>query len=273
MTNTNEHWDAHHQKEQKGLMNKEVTLRFNIGGFLKVLIVLAVLAAVFMLGRWSVSGSEAVAVNSSSSEDHAGFFSNLFGGLSKSSDDASVPVVSSSAVSANSTSVNKTVAAPAVVVSAAPVLENATVKNDSAMVTNAIAAEADTAEEEVLTAYPAGTLAFDITKVQKEWYDTWGKITKLEVTFKNNADGTVKAKYITMTVEGYDYDKKVPLVEDGVVTIKAGQTKNLYVTVPGGFAYNKLTTGDLKTVKITAALFDEADVQITGGSKDYDLQG
>ncbi len=282
---THERWDAPHQKEEKGLMNKQVTFKFSIGGVLKILLILAILVGVFMLGRWSVGDASGSSSSSSSSSSLVGaqtseerdaepsFFSRLFGGSSEKSNSsldasATADIVQRDVATGLS---NSTVAeVENVTVAVAPVAEVVVVPNVTAEAAPAVPVEV---EETVLTAYPAGTLAFGINSVQKEWYDTWGKMTRLEVGFKNNAEGTVKAKYLTMNVEGYDYDKRVPLVEEGSVSIKAGQTKNIYVVIPGGFAYNKLTAGDLKAVRIIAVLFDEKDVQIATENRDFNLEG
>ncbi len=271
---THEKWDAPHHKEEKGLMDKKVTFQFSIGAFLKIILVVAVLTGVFLLGRWSVdpvvSNDVAGQAVSLESKSEPGFFSRIFGGSSEGSQSGiTVSVVHNDT---DSTGLNSSSSANAsAVVAVAPVVEAPVVAPVVANSSPVVVANAS--EETVLTAYPTGTLAFSVVNVQKEWFDTWGKITRLEVSFKNNAEGTVKAKYITINVEGYDYDKKVPLVEEGTVAIKAGQTKSLFVVVPGGFAYNKLTAGDLKSVRIIAILFDEKDVQIATDNKDYDIEG
>ena len=259
---TTDHWDT---QNKKGLMNKEVTLRFNLGRILKLLFIVCLLVGVFFIGRWSQeqAGEEKSAV---AVDKGPNFLERLFA-RDESPDEpktvAQTEVIESNTAknSSNQSSTPPTPApstpAPVVATPAAPA--------------NVTAAPAQ--PETIITAYPSGTMAMTLTGVKKEWFETWGRINILEVSFRNNAQGTIKPSYITMIVEGYDYDKKVPLANGDPIVIKAGQTKSLFVTVPGGWAYNKVTAGDLKSVQVTIVLFDEADVQMASDRKEMNLEG
>lgn len=268
-------WDS---QKKDGLLNQDVTLRFNVGKFLNVLLIMALLVGVFYLGRLT-GGSTTVAdvdtaeagvaevesVDEKSADDGPGFFQRLFANDDGEEDEQ--PVATTSPILDNNT--NQT---PAVVPDPVPipVVAAPTVPANQ---TEASTAPPTPVPETVITEYPTGTLAMTLTGVKREWFETWGKINTLEVTFRNNAQGTIKPSYITMVVEGYDYDKRVPLAVDSSISIKAGQTKNLFVTVPGGWAYNRVTAGDLKSVTVTIVLFDEADKQMGSDRKEMSLEG
>ena len=252
-------------------MNKDVTLKFNLGKLLKAVIIAALFVGVFMLGRWSVDPTLPTELGSDEDDsaklEKVSFIKRLFGSDGSSSDleepVAKVNQSNSTESSRNSTPLQAAVVAPTADPTPAPV-----------NTTPAVAPPAEASvPETIITAYPSGTMAMTLTGVKKEWFETWGRINTLEVSFRNNAQGTIKPSYITMIVEGYDYDKKVPLANGDPIIIKAGQTKSLFVTVPGGWAYNKVTAGDLKSVQVTIVLFDEADVQMASDRKEMNLEG
>lgn len=141
--------------------------------------------------------------------------------------------------------------------------------------TTAATAETAVEEEPVLTSY--SKVAISLNDAIYDWKGTWGKITKIDYTIKNNEAGTVKPSYLIMLVEGYDTTenmirKKISVPLSGQ-TIKAGQAYNQVANVPQGFAYNKITAGDLNDVRITLTLFDSADKQMGQFSGGFNLQG
>jgi hypothetical protein len=123
-------------------------------------------------------------------------------------------------------------------------------------------------EEKIITSYSKVALA--IESIHKDWKGTWGKITQLQYTIKNNEEGTVKPAYFIMTVEGYDDIAKtinIPLI------IKAGQSYTGNVNIPQGFAYNAVTAGNLANVRVTLVMFDASDKSMASFVKEYDLNG
>lgn len=157
----------------------------------------------------------------------------------------------------------------------------ATANTSSAADATTTAATANTTEstvveeELVLTSY--SKVALSLNDVSYDWKETWGKITKIDYTIKNNEAGTVEPSYLIMLVEGYDTTenmirKKISLPLSGQ-TIKAGQMYSQIANVPQGFAYNHITAGDLNDVRITLTLFDSADKQMGQFSGGFNLQG
>ena len=141
--------------------------------------------------------------------------------------------------------------------------------------TEPAAEESTPAEEDVgpiITTYTK--VAFSLSGVTKKWMETWGKITQVEITIKNNEAGTIKPTYMIMNMEGYDdYDKKI-LLPLSAQTIKAGQTLSKAILVPkGGFDYNEKTAGNLEDVIITLTLYDGNDKQMALYSRPMSLKG
>src|SRR3989344_5698438 len=126
-------------------------------------------------------------------------------------------------------------------------------------------------DEKVVTSY--SLVSVTLGDVYKKWYDTWGKMTGFSFTIMNKEQGTIKPDYFIMVVEGYeDTEKKVPLSEKSK-SIPAGTTHKADVGIPSGFAYNKVTAGDLTNVQITIQLYDSSDKLIKAISKEVNLQG
>jgi len=128
-------------------------------------------------------------------------------------------------------------------------------------------------EEEIITKYSKVALA--INDVEFDWKGTWGKITKLKYTIKNNEAGTIKPDYIQIEVEGYPDDgskKKAPLPPSSK-TVKSGTKVSSTAAVTGGFSYSELSAGDLSDVVITASLFDADGKLMATFKKGYNLQG
>ncbi len=116
-------------------------------------------------------------------------------------------------------------------------------------------------------------VAFSLSGVTKKWMETWGKITQVEITIKNNEAGAIKPSYMIMNVEGYDdYDKKITLPLSAQ-TVRAGETLSRTILVPkGGFGYNEKTAGNLGDVIITMTLYDGNDKQMALYSRPMNLK-
>lgn len=218
--------------------DREIHFSIKPWKLLKFFLVLVLLSGLFFTGRWSATGTE-------------GMF-----GFSASAPTAAVVTEKASSPplaveKAAEPAVKEKVAAPVV----APPAD---------------AAKEDTTEE-VITKYSKVALA--TSSVKLEWHETWGKIMQLVLTIKNNEAGTIKPSYLIMNVEGYDdFDKKIELPKT-IQLIKAGEKIEGSVNVPNGFAYNKITTGDLATVKVLVKMYDEKDVVITSYEREFNLDG
>lgn len=128
-------------------------------------------------------------------------------------------------------------------------------------------------EEKVVTSY--SKVAIAITSVKTDWKETWGKITQVTFTLKNNEEGTVKPSYIIMTVEGYTDDgskKKMNLLPTAQ-KVPAGKSISASTVVPSGFAYSAATAGNLENVNIAVVLFDENGKAMASFAKDFNLKG
>ena len=232
--------------ERRGALDNEITIRVSPRKIFRGAVFLLLLLAVFYVGRWSVDPPS---------------LSGLAVGLSNLTADAPE--------SKNETAVATAPAAPAQEALPAPAEQPAAeVAAESADTGVAGAAVAD---ESVITTYTRSVLAID--SVKKTWMETWGKITDIGYSLKNNEAGTIKVSYLLMTVEGYDdFEKKItlPLSQQ---TIAAGATGSAMVKVPNGFAYNELSAGDLTSVQITLTAFDAADKAVANTSNSFDLKG
>ncbi len=237
-------WDQHPPRWE----DKEVTIKLRPWKLIQMGMVLVLLFGVFFLGRWSVDAN-------------LPSFTDASAKITK-----KVDAISGATVVAPT---NKTTPAPA---TTAPVPANDTTAtvaaNDTA---NDTAAEPAVAT--FITAYSGGKIALSLNDVRKEWKGTWGKITHLDITVKNNEAGTIQPSYVTMIIEGYeDVEKRVPLPLSAR-ELGAGKTYTQVIPVPAGFAYSEVTAGDLSSVKITLALFDVNDKQMTTFYKDFNLKG
>ena len=219
--------------------DREIHFSIKPWKLIKFFIVLVLLSGLFFAGRWSVVGTE-------------GMFS-----FSTKAPTAAVVV-------------DKVVETPpAVQKTVEPAPQPA--KND----TPATAAVTDTAKEnkpgEIITKYSKVALATSGTKL--DWQNTWGKITQIALTIKNNEIGTIKPSYLIMNVEGYDdFDKRIDL-PSALQTVKAGEKVEATVNIPNGFAYNPITTGDLSSVHILVKMYDGKDTLITAYERDFNLDG
>jgi len=247
-------------------LDKEIHIRIRPRSVLKGSITILVLFLVFFLGRWSVDPSslesvvESAAVadveeveepevadeeqNSSSNSGITGWFAKLF---SSSDQDDEVTNAAVAEISNATNTTNDEVAN--ITVSETPVV----------------------AEETIITTYTKVALA--INDVDIDWKETWGKITKVDYTIRNNEAGTIKADHLGMLVEGYDdFEKKIPIPLSSK-TIKAGETGSSKVLVPQGFSYSEVTAGDLTTVEITFTLYDADNKAMTSFKTAYNLKG
>lgn len=250
-------------------LDKEIHIRIRPRSVLKGTIFIAILLLTFFLGRWSVDPSslgsttiesavvaeaaeveepasvEAEVADDSSSFSLTGFLKGLF-----SSSDIKDEITNAAVADSNTT--------------------NTTVEEASAPDVNTSSKNV-TVQEPIITTYTKVAVA--INAVDKDWKETWGKITKVDYTIKNTETGTIKPDHLGMLVEGYDdFEKKIPIPLSSR-SIKAGESVSAKVQVPQGFSYSPVTAGDLTTVEITFTLYDADNKVMTSFKTAYNLKG
>ena len=236
------------KNESKEPKEKEIVIRLRPRSVLKIGLLVILLVSVFYLGRFSV--------NPPSFADFS-----LSGATSVQEKNADAPKVEAKTVPAVEEKTEAATAAP----TAAATANSETAPADNTTET----ASASTGP--VVTTY-TGKTALAIESVKTAWKETYGKITDIEYTLKNNEAGTVKPAYFHLLVEGYDdFEKKVPLPVSKQ-SIAVGETQKYTVKVPYGFAYNKASVPDISNVLITLVLYDEAGKSITSATKKVALE-
>ncbi|MBI2666305.1 hypothetical protein HYX13_01705 [Candidatus Woesearchaeota archaeon] len=236
------------KNDQKENKEKEIVIRLRPRSVLKSVLLVLLLVSTFYLGRFSVEPPT--------------FDVSLSGAVSAEKKTADVP-----AVEVKTAQVEQKVKEPLAAPTAAAVVDSGTESTDAA--DSDSSAPVDVGP--VITTY-TGKAALAIESVKTAWKETYGKITDIEYTLKNNEAGTVKPAYFYLMVEGYDdYEKKVPLPVSKQ-SIAAGEIQKYLAKVPNGFAYNKATVPDLSNVLITLVLYDESGKQITTATKRVALE-
>lgn len=237
----------------------DIDIKINPRNLFKFSALIALLLFAFFLGRFSVGevSSEVSLPETPAEEESSGGFFSFITGLF---------VYQEQPVSASETENTSPLAENTTSPAAAAVPEENT--------TEETVTEEETekeVEEPIITSYKKVALA--VKDVKTDWKTTWGKITHLDYTIKNNEEGTIKPDYFIMVVEGYDdFEKKIPLPPSSQ-KIKSKTTISSTATVPQGFAYSELTAGDLQLVDITFTLYDASDRLMTTFKKSYDLSG
>jgi len=126
-------------------------------------------------------------------------------------------------------------------------------------------------EEAVTTDYSGVTLTLNEAYIN--WKGTWGKVSGIDYNIKNGADGTIKPDHFKMLMEGYDDVDKQFDVGFASKSIKSDVDKNDDVSIPDGFSYNEVTTGDLANVEISLYVYDSDKKLIASTKKAVDLNG
>lgn len=231
---------------QRSFLHKEVHITLNAGKLAKVVFFLALFTLVFYAGRLSVAG-----VGSDSG-------------------------VSDSATAAVTAEEPEEEAEPAV---AAEPKETAGVTGAAAAETTpsepeeeaAASTTTDKAEETVVTSY--ASVGVSLNKVTREWKETYGRIVELDYTITNGESGTIKPAYFMMTVEGYDFDKKMLLAKNSQ-SLPAKSKLTTQVRLPSpGYTYSPDVSGDLKDVTILLSLYDASGSLMASYSGAHDLSG
>ncbi len=257
------------RKPTSGVLDADIKITISPRKALKGVIVLLLFLGVFALGRWSVDAPSTSIAEEPAQEveelevEGPSTFSRVTGFLS-----GMIPEFSES----NESEETETETAPAES-NTSTTEENTTSPTPETNV-NTSSNSSDAAEEEetepVITSYSKVALA--LNDVSIDWKTTWGKITKIDYTIKNNEEGTIEPAYFKMLVEGYDdYEKKITLPLSSK-SIKAGQSYNANILIPQGFSYAESATGDLASVDITLILFDANDKSMASYRKSVNLQ-
>ncbi len=254
------------QSRREGpLLDQEISIKLRPRLIIKGLLILAFLAIIFLAGRWSIDAPDLDLSNLKTT----GFFTNS--AAEKTETPAPTADVKTTETKTESVvETPKTTATAAATTTPTPTETKPATTNTSTNTT----ATAPATNEKVITKYAKVALAIPSVKVEiKGKEPTWGKITSVDYTIKNNEDGTVKPDYILISqVEGYDndYNKKIPLPAS-TKTLSAGKTISSSIIVPNGFTYSEATAGKINDVTITFVLFDEKGTAMGSFSSGYDL--
>lgn len=268
-------FEEQEKNRKQRLLDKEIDIRINLRNVTKFSALAIVVVLIFCLGKWSASpvcspetisaatvseGPIESAPEKSDSFSLSGFITGLVPSFLKSDevDTETAPVAEEDAPESEETVPESEETAPEVNETSTEIPE-----------TNETAEEE---EEVIITSYSKVSLA--VKKAKIDWKGTWGKITHLDFTIKNNEAGTIKPSYFTMVVEGYGDDilTKVPLPTSSK-SIPAKKSLSSTAVVPKGFSYNEITTGDLTKVELIIRLYDSSDKLITSFKKEFDLSG
>jgi len=230
-------------REQRGAgLDREVTIRLNPKKIFKGFFVITLLLGVFFLGRLSVPGT----------------FSD------------------SSTLSAAATAEENPLDAEEIVLEESAEEEVVEEVVEEKPVDEEV--EEEPKEEVVVTTYD--NVVLTLTDVGVDWKDTWGKITSVTYTIKNDEEGAIKPHHFTMMVEGYPADEPgefevsfssqkvgshTSIKDSSVVYGYGGKTK--------GFSYNPSETGDLASVEIKLFLWDKDNNLIAHSKMMADLNG
>jgi len=228
------------------LMDEEIQIKINPRMLLKGFLFITLLVAVFFLGRVSTEISPSSLGN--------GISGMATSDLEEITEEVELEAVEEPEVVAEEEA------------------EESEVAEEEEEETEEPAAEEEEEEEEIdepiVTTY--GKVALAINDVTRSWKGTWGKITQVEFTIKNNEAGTVVPNKLIMFVEGYDdYEKEITFTTE----VRSGQSEKQVVNVPKGFAYNEQSTGDLEDVEILLVLADDDDKEMARFRKSFDLSG
>lgn len=234
---------------------KEIKLKVNPRAILKKTIFCLLLLSVFLVGRWSADSSD-------DSPSIVGLATSWLSSLMEKNEEVKPEV--------------KVEEKPAEKIGEPPAAEpqpasDEEKESDDTPLTGAVTAETEGAPEPVVTSYTKVAIA--ITDVKVNWMETWGRITDITYTIKNNEEGgSIKPKYIIMTVEGYQDDERKINLPVSQQIVKSGQSITGTIKVSPAFSYSKVNAGDLTNVRVTGILFDIYDRSMASYSSDFNLQ-
>ena len=255
------------KKPKSALMEEEIYIKVKPKIIVKTLSFVVLFLFVFYLGRWSIDAPQFSFATNLISADHP-----VTGAVTTESKVAAKPVIVETPKTATPTpKVEEKVVTNAVTTTAASVVEvpkTTTEPNTSAATTDTAATD-----EVFLTSY--SKVAIALTNMKIDWKgDDWGKISQISYTIKNNEEGSVKADYLVLTVEGYEDEalkKKIPLPLSSQ-KFSAGKSYSQSLNVPKGFTFAESTTGTLTNVRVGLVLYDSKGKMMGSFSKEFDLK-
>ena len=240
-------------EQREPRMEREFTIRLNPKKMLKGFFVIALLLGVFFAGRLSVPGE------------------SLLGSTGPSS----AATTEKTSLDAQEVVQDESTQEP---------VENTSVETAPADDNTTEAAPADTQDEPkdepVVTTYD--NVALTLTDVGVDWKDTWGKISSVTYSLKNDEDGTVKPDHFTMLVHGYPVDEpgqfEVPYTSESVKSHSSIQDSAIVYAFGGktkGFSYSPSEPGigDINSVEIKLFLWDKDNNLIGHSTLNADLSG
>ncbi|MDP3640349.1 MAG: hypothetical protein Q8R53_04065 [Nanoarchaeota archaeon] len=234
---------------QKSFLHKEVHITLNAGKLAKVVFFLALFTLVFYAGRLSVGGM---------------------------SSDIGVSDSATAAVTAEEPEEAEPAAAAepeetAAVTGAAAAETTPSEPEEEAAVPTTVDTTTDKADGAIVTSY--SSVGVTLNKVTREWKETYGRIVELDYTITNGESGTIKPAYFMMTVEGYDFEKKMLLAKNSQ-SLPAKSKLTTQVRLPSpGYTYSPDVSGDLKDVTILLSLYDAGGSLMASYSGAHDLSG
>ncbi len=232
--NNNRNSNSNRDANKPHVLDKGVDIHINVRKIMRGTVLVILLLAVFMAGRWSVDvpGMDSVT------------------GLAVFAADEKV----------DDLPIEEEVEEPEVeeeVIEEAPEPE--------------VEEEPEEEEYSVITEY--NNVELVVNELNIDWKETWGKISQISYTIINDEDGVIQPDYLILTLPAYeDFEKKVPLPLSAK-ELAPGETYSNTINVPGGFAYNEITVGSLTSVPATVVLKDAEGQAIDSHSGSYNLQG
>lgn len=270
------------EQTKNHVLDKEVTIRISPRKVVRGGIFVLLFVMVFLLGRYTADGSSngAATITIEKAAPSTTELKVTETAVPKTAKEPAVSSISGFLTSLFSSSDESSEAGDSSLTGASTT-ETEESTTDESNATETAAAESANAEtsatteaaddEPILTTYSKVALA--ITDVNFDWKGSWGKITKLKYTIKNNEEGTVKVDHMGLLVEGYeDLEKKAPIPPSSR-KLKAKTAVSSTANVEGGFSYSKITAGDLNDVILTINLYDPDGKIVTSFKKGFNLQG
>jgi len=223
-------------------LDREIHIKVRPKTILKSMMWIVIFSLVFFAGRWSVDGINTTGlvtadnvVKETAAEEFS--LSEFVNGASGTTANTNSETITTETNIVESTTENQ--------------LSGSTISEVNEAVTPVVE---DKSNEAIVTTY--NNVDVTIKKVLFDWKETWGKITKIEYKIINNEAGTIKPDHFTLLLEGYpDFEKVIPL-PPGSTTVRSKTAIETVVDVPGGFAYNEITAGDLSSLLVTLVLYD-----------------
>lgn len=127
--------------------------------------------------------------------------------------------------------------------------------------------------EVIITNY--NNVAVSLDDVQIDWKGTWGKITEVVFSIKNNERGTIQPDYIKVHIQGYDEKgARKADIHPLAKSIRSGQKlTQIRTRLSSPYSYSETVVGDLMGVPVVIFLYDAGDNLIMSATSSMNLQG